>query len=484
MKAKTARDVCEVIDAHTTMDQIPQVPNPTFTHAVSYEQQNTHVRSFRVPLQMISMDDKREEESSLYSYTPPNLDVLYGLDVHGTLPAIEVKPEFEDTIRIAWCRYPAHYAIRSIEMEFATVGTVLRMTSNLLTIFSQKHMGPTFTEIYDRRTGNVPELLEFSNALPAFNYAYSLPFNFCLHRSLGLPLFLHQNAPVRFVVEMDQNPSRFLRMQHLDPSTNTWKSIQYNPEFLNDNPKNNLKPTLSPPTIKGEFSNLMSMEKERRIEEIRKRGYQLNLLNFYIDESTERRNEFSGYLNKELQDSLPSLGAYWMVQRYEDLKCGNQTCFVDEEGRVNLHASQFMLPKGVPLTEKFNEETMDLTTLKYNRCVDRIPGIWMHAFAPRIHPLGGEPCLPFQNDQTSLHLKDMGVSLEVSVEDRAYKERIEKARIAREVLQESEPICFLYTYLPHFVKVEYRVEPSGIHVSAQLESKATVSDWVKNQMRG
>lgn len=119
------------------------------------------------------------------SYTPNDKqhyqDTMY---MRYTLPALQVKKEFQDNVQIAWTPWSGHNIVDKAQL----FGDLVELKPGVFDLQSQWYMKSDFYEPYRANCGNVDELTSWQTSLPKFSGDVPQPWPFCLDITQGLPL--------------------------------------------------------------------------------------------------------------------------------------------------------------------------------------------------------------------------------------------------------------------------------------------------------
>jgi len=139
---------------------------------------------------------------------------LKDLEIESKLPAISVKKEFENRIKICWQHNPGHNMIRSVSWS-ENEETRQIITSEMLDINSQALFKSKIgsRDSYRESIGAVPELEEWSTKLPEWHINFSVPFSFTRKDSEALPLWKIKDVKLRFDAVTRSNLVDLLRMK-------------------------------------------------------------------------------------------------------------------------------------------------------------------------------------------------------------------------------------------------------------------------------
>nr|QBK89966.1 MAG: major capsid protein [Pithovirus LCPAC101] len=152
----------------------------------------------------------------------PNIDfnMLKAIYQSVELPAIKVKPKFENTIQVSWC----HNVMHNInEKGVLLIDNIPLQTINTiyLDVWSQLYMrfGAGFRELYDEMVGSQKtDTGKWINEMPSFKMQCPQPYYFSSDISKALPLFLVSSmSRITFQYNYKLNYSQLIRMRAREP---------------------------------------------------------------------------------------------------------------------------------------------------------------------------------------------------------------------------------------------------------------------------
>jgi hypothetical protein len=182
----------------------------------------------RVPMKLSS-----NETNGVITYTANNtFDRIEYVDLICDIPALQVKKEFKDTIRICWTHNLLHNIVNTASLYKDEI-LITTIDTYWLDNYSQRYIKPGFREMYNVGIGNVTFLEEWSDYLPAYTLTGPQPWPIGEDMSLSFPLFLlPSTSHLTFRYRPNLDISRLLRMQKFDPKLNIWRDIKCNFRYI------------------------------------------------------------------------------------------------------------------------------------------------------------------------------------------------------------------------------------------------------------
>lgn len=158
-------------------------------------------------------------------------DFLLKVLFRGSAPAVSLKDEYKKKgYQVAATRYFAHNVIGQTEMYFNDLraqsmdSTYLDYHASLFTKGYDKWI------LYNKMVGNLPEIVEFSEKIPAFDFKVLLPFSFTKSPPDALRLCCLKMVDTKFSFQLNNELGRLYRVRKpvskaKDGSTTSWEYI-------------------------------------------------------------------------------------------------------------------------------------------------------------------------------------------------------------------------------------------------------------------
>lgn len=146
--------------------------------------------------------------------TQKTADFLLKVLFRATVPAVKVKEQYRKLgYQVAATRYMAHNIIGQAEMFFSDL-KAQSMDSRYLDYYASlftKDYGKWI--LYNRMVGNLPEVVEFSDAIPEFTVKTFLPFSFTKSPSDALKLCCTKLVDTKFNLYLNNELGRLFRVR-------------------------------------------------------------------------------------------------------------------------------------------------------------------------------------------------------------------------------------------------------------------------------
>lgn len=192
-----------------------------------------------VPVKSVwySLDRKemtRSTSNNIYTYEAEKyMDTLCYSRLYCEIPKIEVKPEYKDTVKIAWTE---NLGVNLVKEGDLTNGDrpiqKLDPISMMLGFQFLFKDGSGKRSEFENDIGNHVSMINWSDVLPKYKISYIVPWYYSYHTESAFPIFLQNQSTVlkhRFTYELSIR--NLLRMQIL--IDDTWKNVdRKNPDFF------------------------------------------------------------------------------------------------------------------------------------------------------------------------------------------------------------------------------------------------------------
>lgn len=142
--------------------------------------------------------------------------LMRGAYIEFTTPAMQVKDQFKDKIKIGLPRKMAHYVFEDIIMKFnGDPGPSLN--SHSLNVNEQYYITDnSHQQRYLREIGDISELTNMSTHIPSYRYSLWLPFFFSMDPALSLPLHRCTLTKITFDVKFKKDICEVLRYEEIE----------------------------------------------------------------------------------------------------------------------------------------------------------------------------------------------------------------------------------------------------------------------------
>lgn len=152
-----------------------------------------------------------------------------------TLPLIQVKSEYARSVRVCWPPYVAHHIIRHGELRDG--GERLQVIQSVWLDFYAQYFIEQH-DAYNKMTGNVPELTQWSTRLPSRVVMASHPWFYTQNLESSIPLDAEREGGGLFhTYVIRKYIADLLRMQIWSESQGAWVDIRPNMKYLVDRSK-------------------------------------------------------------------------------------------------------------------------------------------------------------------------------------------------------------------------------------------------------
>lgn len=201
---------------------IPQTEEEEVTSNFHWDHSKTTWYT-QIPLKMRSTTT----DDTVIFHTNMNFHYLIATDLCSTLPALRVKKEYQDRIRICWTHNVMHNMIESAQLKFDD-----EVPNSFDSVWLDKYKQYFVKTIdnYNLRIGSVACLTDWNTFLPKYNLKLPLPFYYRRDLSQALPLYMMQSMVITHVFKPRNRIADLLRMQ--TRTRNGWKDIPVNIGYL------------------------------------------------------------------------------------------------------------------------------------------------------------------------------------------------------------------------------------------------------------
>lgn len=265
-------------------------------------------------------------------------DRLRKVRIEMNWPAVWIKPEMRDKLRICLTHNALHHVIKSAK---CIVGKETPQTLSTITL--DTHLNCMFksnrskAEQASANIGNVPMLTQWSNdCLPKFKAMMYLPFWFYKHEVASLPLYYgsstNSNTATPMVVEfhlvLNNLYSQLIRMQMFH--NGEWKNVPFDHKFLMG--FTSAKAKLPPLKMIGYYSKLSPEEVLFRQET----PYQ-----WYIEDWITWTSEDTYPMGIScppisISSDTPTKAIWWLAQNMEAAKFNNHCNYTTDNENVSV----------------------------------------------------------------------------------------------------------------------------------------------------
>lgn len=273
--------------------------------------------------------------------------ILRGACLRFRLPPLKVKTAHSQNVQIAWCPDIAHAIVELA--QFKIDGDVKAQLDSISLIHHFQWLYETGSsssekrQVENRRIGNVPELVNFSNFLPKYSIYSHQPWFFSQGTILAFPLRklyhgIYQN--LEFVYFYRRAISKLLRIRIREDEFSQWNEISFDEarEYLEGIPQDGLLPIPEIDCSYGIMGEKMinwfttcAPESSRQIR------YQ-TLKRISSDVVTRKSD-----LVVNLTNNCPCLSMMWSVLNQRQKEKNHHTCFLDSRGQVPIEKCSLMM---------------------------------------------------------------------------------------------------------------------------------------------
>lgn len=321
------------------------------------------------------------ETEDVVTYTANNtLHRLEHVDLIAELPALRVKKEFRETIRICW----THNLLHNIANQASMVkdeDLITSIDSKWMDEYAQHYLKPGTRETYNVGIGNVGFLEKWNEFLPGYLLTAPQPWPISEDMSLSFPLFLlpptsHLIFRYRPCLEID----KLLRMQRFDKKTGTWRNIKCNLKYVDG--VGTLK-KLKVPTLRGHYNYMTPEEQGWWTCGDREHVFYINHV---VSFNTQNAMEYHQNVPAELTAAGPCRAIHWVAENQNFTNYNNRSNYSTAEniyeGWSPWSTYQLIYGGSSPRTEITPSEVSErLDSLHYGRLPPNEPGYGWYCYA-------------------------------------------------------------------------------------------------------
>lgn len=170
------------------------------------------------------------QDSTVIYEIPKSAHRLLYTTMVQTLPAIQVRPKYADRVRVCWPPYVAHHIIRHGELHD---GGSRRQVLPAAWLDFHAQFFIDKTPAYNRMTGNVDELTQWSTSLPRYTVQKSHPWFYAQSLESSIPLDAErEGGKLQHVYLLRHQIAELLRMQMWNANVGAWVDIRPNMKYL------------------------------------------------------------------------------------------------------------------------------------------------------------------------------------------------------------------------------------------------------------
>lgn len=227
-----------------------------------------------------------------------------------TLPALQVKHKYKDTVQICWCRYPGHNIVQmaTLCIDEEPIQTIDNIW---LDIRAQYYMQPGKREQYQTMVGNLKFLTEWADSLPTYNLCIPQPWDYANNPYHMIPLVACSEGRVIHRYKFRCLISSLLRMRKKE--NGVWKEIPYNWKYMKGMTSSDKIPQ---PELWGRYVKVSDGEiKARKALETEKK---IPPLEYYTEDMVIIKNDNTYKLGNNidigLQCNMPAKAIFWVAE--------------------------------------------------------------------------------------------------------------------------------------------------------------------------
>ena len=261
--------------------------------------QNNHIK--------VKLDQVPSSEGQVVYTASAKYDVLFGLSAHIQLPTIRVKESLADKIEICYHHNIGHNIFSSGVCKIDDEPFV-KTDSIWMDIYSQIFVEKR--ELYNRMTGKVPILEEWTNELPSYPLIVPQPFFFTKATQMGLPIWKSSNNTIKFHYKINTKLADLIQMR-LKKDNGEYKEIKCNMNYLDFK-----SDTLPDPEMWGRYGNMSEEERAWRTTPDPQTGnnYVQTIYVEDIDSISSNNPKTLGTTDEiQLQSMSPSKHIFWVA---------------------------------------------------------------------------------------------------------------------------------------------------------------------------
>lgn len=217
-----------------------------------------HAESFTASVEIGNSSDTviSEDKKVNYSITGGKFDILTKVSLVINYPEIKVKESEKEKVRICYVPKLAHKTVKSFDMHIDSEESFIS-TMDERVYELQYQLFIRDKKEYRTDIGDIEELKDWTNHLPAFTADFEQPFFYSMAYSQAFPLFLVSDKSQVIHTYVFTHLKNLIKMQVLDEKTDKWVDTEFDYKYTNLNEGTNY----NTPILNGIFSFITEAEK-------------------------------------------------------------------------------------------------------------------------------------------------------------------------------------------------------------------------------
>ena len=251
-----------------------------------------------------------QTKSDTIVYEPDRaFDYLINTCLKVKLPAIKVKDDFKDIVKICWPHNVGLNIVKSASLN-SDEKTVQSFDDIWLNIDGHFFIPHARRDRYNIMIGNVPFLEEWSGFLPEYPLTIPQPWTYSRTISDALPLFLCKESKITHSYKFRLKLSELLRMKFYDSAKKEWREIRYDFKYLEGVSTEDQLPV---PDLWGRHALMTDDERETLRKDAEEKPYK-TFIDDIIPVNSEKVASEGEPVTLEFLTSLPSRGIFFVAE--------------------------------------------------------------------------------------------------------------------------------------------------------------------------
>jgi hypothetical protein len=275
------------------------------------------------------------EDNVIYSPNPSFHYLTYSY-LRFMLPPIKVKPKFKNTVKIAWCHNIGTNIVKMAyfkedDLDYQQWDNI--WADDYFQFYMQ--VGADKRRNHEIGIGSVPILEEWTDTLPSYPINVDQPWYYGEETAHAYPIFMkNSQARAQHIYNYRRKISDLLRMQVLDPHTDTWVNVIAE-DFIQKYLNVGKHAMIQKPTLWGRYAYITDTEinSYKCLPENKTRV-------FYIKDieicDSKNPNKYGTTSDIPLECSNPCLAMFWKTENMDATKYNNYSNYTCNSN--DLHA--------------------------------------------------------------------------------------------------------------------------------------------------
>lgn len=251
------------------------------------------------------------------------------------LPALCVKDEYKDKVKIAWTHHLLHNIFNQMKLVLNT-STYQTLDKYILDIHFSHNIPNDLKSIYKEQIGSIPLLENWSHLLPSYILGFEPPFFFCSDISQSIPLDVFKDTiqDANFHSSPKLKIYELLRISVRD-ETGNWNELKdidlaqlkHFVDGFNEDAK------LPIPDMIGRYAKLNSEEKEWK-SDCSPSAKQVYYIDNYIDVSPANSSDLGSASETFLSSTSPCKKIFWIAENVDSLQKNLHSNYTTNESDI------------------------------------------------------------------------------------------------------------------------------------------------------